>query len=265
MNKKILLLFLVCLVVSVGACNKKEKEEPTIEDYMELSKYYKELYEESESKVGGLEQALVAYGLTDKQITNISGNLIMPDGNRKYLSINGFVDLGKQINVEPYSRTPNQAMVYINDVVALKSTNNWVMQYKEDGLILEHNSGLYGEIQSYNYAGVEDSVSCYSAILVPYVEELGFKKFDVKVLFLGESRAGYTAELNIKVDNISEGGAGDGELEDYIYNIGITIVKGKITVYKFFYKQSESSDAIKELVSNTVGNISFNGVGLNIE
>lgn len=262
MKKKLLLLILAGLVLVTGACKKKVDDEPTIDDYIELSNYYKGLYEASESKLNGLEQALKVYEITDEQLKKLKESVILPDGSKKFLSINGLIDLGGHLNIGPYNRVPNQAYVFINDTVAIKPTKNWIMQYTEDGLIMEHTSGLYADIQSYKYAGTDDGVSCYSNILVPYVNELGFSDFDVRVLFLGDYRAGYTTELNIKVDNTSDE---DGELEDYIYNVGITIAEGKITVYKFLYKQTDSSSAIKELVNNTISSIRIGGLGLSIE
>lgn len=259
MRKILLLLIVISLTAGVVGCKKGDKG-PTKEDYQNLATQYKGLYEEANNKIASLEIALASYGADMKELESLNNPVLMPDGSKVFLNINGVVHIGEQINLEPYNRVPNQSKVDINDMISFKPTKNWTMQFIEDGLIMQHTTGVYGEIVSYQYAGEYDGVNCYANMLLPYLEGLGFSDVEAKILFMGDARVGYTVELPIKAVGVESE-----ESEDYIYNFGLTIASGKITVYKFFYEQTESNEALRELVNNTIRNISINGTPLTLE
>lgn len=261
MKKSIITVLIILCMTVIVSCGKKNKDgELTLDDYINLANTYKTLYETSDAEAKSLREALLAYGVSGDDIEGLENIELLPDGTKPFLSINGKVNLKDKINIEPISRSPNQSKVYINDVVAIRPTKNWTMKFTDNSLIMEHNTGVYCEIESYQYTGEYDGISCYSSMYEPYIQSLGAKNHNTKVLFVGDSRVGYTTDVVVKVKP-----ANSEDTKSYNYTFGLLISNGKITVFKFFYEKGSDDTAIKELVNNTICNISINGIGLNIE
>lgn len=262
MRKILIALLIVIMVVNMVGC--KKKEEMTLEDYKALASYYENLYNEAESNLQAMKEVLKAAEISEESIEEIKNNNMLPDGSKQLFTINGVALLKGNLDLGPYIRVPNQSIVYINDVVGIKLTKNWAMQFIEDGLIMQHSTGVYGEIVSYQYAGEHDGISCYSEIFVPYLESLGVKEFEPKILFMDEARVGYTVDVSLKAIDLSSKDK-EKNTKKYNYTFGLIIANGKTAVYKFFYEKKNTDDAIKELIANTIESIYVNGISLSIE
>ena len=271
MKKIFILLLGLILILGMVGC-KKNKDEMTLEDYKTLASTYETLYTSTESKLENIKKILYGIDPTLPEVSDIEAEII-PDGTEPIFSVNGKIVIKEPLTEEGYGRIPSQRKVYMNNAVGVTPTDNWVFKTKDDSLLMEHSSSIYGEIKSYNYVGEYNSIDCYNGIVVPYLESLGIKTHKAKTLFIGDIRAGYHTVSTLKVVDVdstedtdstetkedTSGKKKKAKTKRYTLNYGVLINNGTIVMYQFYYEKGTDNSALEEIVNNTISQISING------
>lgn len=213
--KKSLCVFILCVFVALAltGCGGPEEVADNSAELLEAAKQLQEMYNQSEAEKIKLGEELEAlkkkqesiaemlryYDEDNEELVEYGTSVVLADGSKARLSLNGLVSLGTSIQMTHVMDTDDRSNINMSKSVSLSPSNNWVSKFIKNGIQLEHVDGISGEINVRNGLFTDSSSTMYSNYTEKLLNEIDANVIEKRALFLGESNVGYTVRASVNV------------------------------------------------------------------
>lgn len=165
--------------------------------------------EASKTEIESLKRLLATYNPSLAEVQDLSDHFTLATGEEAYLSIRDRINILNPLEVKPRNIIQNQTIINLNNDVTFIPSNNWTVQLSSGSMEMNHENGVYGQVETYEYIGDESPATFYKAWVHDHLEAIHAEEFGgQKRLFLSNGTlAGVESLSRIKVAHLSTGNA----------------------------------------------------------
>ncbi len=206
MKKKLALAMAACMLVGslTGCGGDKGPSKADLEK--ELNILDSNLSAERK-KTDELAMIIAGYNPNDSAAADVTKFYQMAVDKGAYFSFNDKINMANPIEVTPVREIQDQTLLKITDYVQFKPNQNWTIQAGSGHAEMSHSSGIYGEVDCYEYMGGSTGSKVYDDYIKPHLEAIKGEAVGVPSnIFLANGElAGKQATVRLKVAKLQNG------------------------------------------------------------
>lgn len=206
MKKKLALAMVACMLVGslTGCGGDKGPSKADLEK--ELNILDSNLSAERK-KTDELAMIIAGYNPNDSAAADVTKFYQMAVDKGAYFSFNDKINMANPIEVTPVREIQDQTLLKITDYVQFKPNQNWTIQAGSGHAEMSHSSGIYGEVDCYEYMGGSTGSKVYDDYIKPHIEAIKGEAVGVPSnIFLANGElAGKQATVRLKVAKLQNG------------------------------------------------------------
>ena len=206
MKKKLALAMVACMLVGslTGCGGDKGPSKADLEK--ELNILDSNLSAERK-KTDELAMIIAGYNPNDSAAADVTKFYQMAVDKGAYFSFNDKINMANPIEVTPVREIQDQTLLKITDYVQFKPNQNWTIQAGSGHAEMSHSSGIYGEVDCYEYMGGSTGSKVYDDYIKPHLEAIKGEAVGVPSnIFLANGElAGKQATVRLKVAKLQNG------------------------------------------------------------
>lgn len=158
-------------------------------------------------KTDELAMIIAGYNPNDSAAADVTKFYQMAVDKGAYFSFNDKINMANPIEVTPVREIQDQTLLKITDYVQFKPNQNWTIQAGSGHAEMSHSSGIYGEVDCYEYMGGSTGSKVYDDYIKPHLEAIKGEAVGVPSnIFLANGElAGKQATVRLKVAKLQNG------------------------------------------------------------
>lgn len=200
---KILVVLTLSSLVVLSGCGKGETKEQLKEKVSNLSSNLAS----AQSQNATLKRILSQYDPNLAEVQGLTDFTTLATGEQAYISLRDRVNLQNKLTLDPSISSQNETKVNLTNDISYIPSKNWSMEVGSGSLKMNSNTGIYCEVETYNYVGKYTAGTFYQYIIQPHfssihAEQVGGER---KVFLADGSSAGSMATARIKVAHMKNG------------------------------------------------------------
>lgn len=158
-------------------------------------------------KTDELAMIIAGYNPNDSAAADVTKFYQMAVDKGAYFSFDDKINMANPIEVTPVREIQDQTLLKITDYVQFKPNQNWTIQAGSGHAEMSHSSGIYGEVDCYEYMGGSTGSKVYDDYIKPHLEAIKGEAVGVPSnIFLANGElAGKQATVRLKVAKLQNG------------------------------------------------------------
>lgn len=206
MNKKVIAFALATsMALSMTGCKKEGELSKS-----ELNTLVTQLTEQSMNKdtmIKNLKEIIANYNPNDSNVQDLDEYFSLAAGEGAYLAFDDKINVTNPITITPSKLVQNETLLKLTNSVTFTPNQNWITRASSGHMELSHSSGVYGEVDCYEYLGQTYASQVYDEFLKPHFDAIKAEPVgNPSNIFLANGdHAGKQATVRLKVAKLKDG------------------------------------------------------------
>lgn len=206
MNKNLVRLGIASLVaVSLAGCGKSG--ELSKSELQEINTNLSAQVVTQNNTIKQLKEIIANYNPNDSNVQGIDKYFSMASSEGAYLEFDGKINIDNPITVSPSRAIQNETLLRLTNDISFAPNQNWIVRASSGHMELSHSSGVYGEVDCYEYLDKAYTSSVYEDYIEPHFKAIRGELVGTPTnIFLASGEhAGKQATARLKVAKLKDG------------------------------------------------------------
>ena len=206
MNKNLFRLGVASLMaVSLAGCGKSG--ELSKAELQEVNTNLSAQVVTQNNTIKQLKEIIANYNPNDSNVQGIDEYFALASSEGAYLEFDGKINIDNPITVSPSRAIQNETLLRLTNDISFSPNQNWIVRASSGHMELSHSSGVYGEVDCYEYLDKAYTSSVYEDYIEPHFKAIRGELVGTPTnIFLASGEhAGKQATARLKVAKLKDG------------------------------------------------------------